>query len=1290
MTTLQQITSKIIEYVDTKEGGTTEVTEQNITQALGYTPADEQDIPTKISDLTNDANYITGISSADVTTALGYTPANSSELASAYVYKGSKDTYASLPTSGNNAGDVWNVVQANGNNPAGTNYAWTGSGWDALGGSVDLSTYATKSTTLSGYGITDAYTKTEIDNKGFLTEHQSLSGYVPTSRTINSKSLSANISLTASDVSALPTAGGIMTGTITTPREAMNLYSDTDEMVFYGSTNNNTKGPCIALRGISRSSDNGTFYIRAGDGTSNTIFLGTPSGTLKWGSSHIARGSAGSATKGVYVDSSGNVTAMTYELNKTVPSDAVFTDTNNAVAQNVSTANATYPILLGNTADATANIGNKAALFGSGIKANPSTSTITATSFVGALTGNATTATTAGEFTAAKSVTLQGAVTGTASSKGGWTLTTIQRSCLVGQSGNSGTNPWYKFATFTLDTANDDAMITFHVEDTYTNNGNYHGILRAHVRCNSSKVFNTSPSSSLEWLENTGYPFDDFVMVCANTAGATVELWTKIDESYKFRRFTVISEGTRTVTKQRWTLLNASSAGQSDSYTSTNNTIVSTNPKEKQELVLDISDTTPSNYTPRNIPLKVRTQSTSGNFVYESYPIWEIPTNQTANYGIGVGFGNGGLTVITGGECGRAIVSSNQITGGTEKIVLGSDNDIDFYTNGNTIANAIKTTLGGGTIEIADKPVINWLNANKTLYISMDGAGTGDGSSTANAMSLNNMRWYLQTLQMGGGTSDFNGSYTLTLAFAPLSSDATYGNISFDQNKMPGVQNIIITTSASAPASGSYSGKAPRFTSFGVAGSGLILTIRNIWVNNEICVQRGASVTCDTYLNIGRFRCTNYGRLTIGNGTYDIHRYNTDYLFTADTGSRMYLSTSTMSFNFLEQCNYSASIWRSDTNSCVDFRYDRMKWTGTVPAVIIASSGTLTATSSTAADTADKVATLQSGQTFTLATNAIAYVTFTTENTASNPTLNINSTGAKAIYYNGSAVTPGMLRANFQYSMKYDGTNYVINNTIKRCETITSFARAYRGGNMSTTYNSGSWNFSGWGTNIGSNVDNNGVIGNRVQTVATNPSSSTTYSVPFCGTSASGSSQMYINDGFRMIGLNGTTSAVGYSYLQLGNSTNSGTANNKRGFLRIYSDKNGYTDVKYVDGATTNITHILPATAGTLINTGTIGSYAITKSGDRGTLSGYETVGSATTINDSSADANSVNANVTVSNGTSNKAWTKIVYFQSVKTVTLGSNWNWAGGTAPTIVAGGILVCTWCGAKGIASFLSPS
>lgn len=65
-------------------------------------------------------------------------------LAAALEYKGTKDTYSALPTSGNKVGDVWNVVAAYGNTPAGTNYAWDGSKWDPLGGDVDLSNYLTE------------------------------------------------------------------------------------------------------------------------------------------------------------------------------------------------------------------------------------------------------------------------------------------------------------------------------------------------------------------------------------------------------------------------------------------------------------------------------------------------------------------------------------------------------------------------------------------------------------------------------------------------------------------------------------------------------------------------------------------------------------------------------------------------------------------------------------------------------------------------------------------------------------------------------------------------------------------------------------------------------------------------------------------------------------------------------------------------------------------------------------------------------------------------------------------
>lgn len=66
-----------------------------------------------------------------------------SSISGVYTYKGSVASYDALPEDAE-VGDVYNVEAAYGNYPAGTNYAWDGTKWDALGGSVDLSAYQTK------------------------------------------------------------------------------------------------------------------------------------------------------------------------------------------------------------------------------------------------------------------------------------------------------------------------------------------------------------------------------------------------------------------------------------------------------------------------------------------------------------------------------------------------------------------------------------------------------------------------------------------------------------------------------------------------------------------------------------------------------------------------------------------------------------------------------------------------------------------------------------------------------------------------------------------------------------------------------------------------------------------------------------------------------------------------------------------------------------------------------------------------------------------------------------------
>ena len=75
-------------------------------------------------------------------------------------------------------------------------------------------------------------------------------------------------------------------------------------------------------------------------------------------------------------------------------------------------------------------------------------------------------------------------------------------------------------------------------------------------------------------------------------------------------------------------------------------------------------------------------------------------------------------------------------------------------------------------------------------------------------------------------------------------------------------------------------------------------------------------------------------------------------------------------------------------------------------------------TCSTAAATAAKVVSCSN---FALITGAEITVKFTVTNTASSPTLNVNNTGAKAIYYRGSAISAGYLAANRTYTFRYNG-----------------------------------------------------------------------------------------------------------------------------------------------------------------------------------------------------------------------------------------------------------------------------
>lgn len=55
---------------------------------------------------------------------------------------------------------------------------------------------------------------------------------------------------------------------------------------------------------------------------------------------------------------------------------------------------------------------------------------------------------------------------------------------------------------------------------------------------------------------------------------------------------------------------------------------------------------------------------------------------------------------------------------------------------------------------------------------------------------------------------------------------------------------------------------------------------------------------------------------------------------------------------------------------------------------------------------------------------------FSYDNTAAAPTLNVNSTGAKSIYYKGEAAAAGLLKAGYVYLFQYNGAQYELLNPV--------------------------------------------------------------------------------------------------------------------------------------------------------------------------------------------------------------------------------------------------------------------
>ena len=200
-------------------------------------------------------------------------------------------------------------------------------------------------------------------------------------------------------------------------------------------------------------------------------------------------------------------------------------------------------------------------------------------------------------------------------------------------------------------------------------------------------------------------------------------------------------------------------------------------------------------------------------------------------------------------------------------------------------------------------------------------------------------------------------------------------------------------------------------------------------------------------------------------------------------------------------------------------------------------------------------------------------VMFNYGNTAEAPTLNINSQGAKPIIRYGTT-EPG---TNKYYSWRdgsiitftYDGTNWVMND-------VQDTASALK-------------------------------IANKEYT-----SAETCVPLFVDGATDGGVYTPLVNNGLKYLNLNGTESDNGYAVLTLGNSTDSGTAGNKYGAIRLCGKTGSkYATLKSSDTTSSNSEQTFPTTSGTVLNTGTT-SYSQTYA-NTGTKIGTITINNTAT-----------------------------------------------------------------------------
>ena len=342
--------------------------------------------------------------------------------------------------------------------------------------------------------------------------------------------------------------------------------------------------------------------------------------------------------------------------------------------------------------------------------------------------------------------------------------------------------------------------------------------------------------------------------------------------------------------------------------------------------------------------------------------------------------------------------------------VTGTSTLTGNTTVGGTLNVTGATTLAS-TLDVTGKTTLDEVTAGNIMSTTHLPTANSTSTSTGSDLGASDTRWrYIY-----GRYGDFSGSISTAGTLSVTGASTLTGNTT-----VGGTLDVTGATTLAGVTAGDISsyGLTPRTastsssTGYNIGADGTrwkYVYARYGNFSYSVTVTDGITVGGSIARPSGSTATQNIGTYALPFANVYAVTFHGDLDGTADTAS------------YADEAGYCSGNAESASELATARTLDGMSFDG---------SGNIKhyGTCGTAAETTAKVVTLAG---FELATGARIAVKFTYSNTATNPTLNVNGTGAKAICYRGTTAVSGTSnyyrwQANDVVEFIYDGTNWIM------------------------------------------------------------------------------------------------------------------------------------------------------------------------------------------------------------------------------------------------------------------------